>query len=641
MNRIPPSLLYLTIYNPSLRPRGPIPEDDEDAEEQAHILFYTSQERAVSRDRMLRQVGLAKALVNFSEMFNANDPCNSVHSQSKRMIMVSPEPDFWIHAGIEVAKVLRTTPDKGKGKGKEKTRIPEKGKGKETTTEPVYDFLEGSVLDIALKQDILRGYDQFKLTHGSFTYILSTIGQQALELQLERFFTVWAWTWNLEDGHDLKEHLGNSLHPRFRSLTPILDKYAPDLPSGSTSVVLSPPYVIPSSSYTNMQYPTLLARHLFSLIPRNHTPTSNSADVSDGTIKAKSTPGLDNPGGQEPLTAQEPPSSTFLGIPAVSVGVEMDVRKWNWPGYLTFGRGSNRRSGPEDKGKLSTSVDQPGPEDSRTTVANVDTSALEDAMSSDNKSVLSSAISNGSQAESRESGDISGSTSPTGDESEFPKQLQSPVNVDLASLTPTTSPLEEISRPYSVRFASTTVHLSDPETPLLTLRQKVYYILHAHIMLALIGVNDEADPENPEPLALRDTGTVAMKLLEEIEDTLNNDVTKSTDTLPSATKILQPTDSHIVSRANFTVSSPAFASKSGHLYNAREIQAIDPEILEVFSRGQNPQHWHIARRGLGYKEDGTLIDGEVFLEVFRKEASLSDVDNVLAGVVRKCELTEG
>jgi hypothetical protein len=50
-----------------LRPTGSVPSDDEDAEEQAHILFYTSKEQAVSRDRMLRQVGLAKALVNFSE----------------------------------------------------------------------------------------------------------------------------------------------------------------------------------------------------------------------------------------------------------------------------------------------------------------------------------------------------------------------------------------------------------------------------------------------------------------------------------------------------------------------------------------------------------------------------------------------
>ena len=67
MSRIPASLLYLTVYNPTLKPTGPIPDGDEDAEEQAQILFYTARDRAVSRDRMLRQVGLAKALVNFTE----------------------------------------------------------------------------------------------------------------------------------------------------------------------------------------------------------------------------------------------------------------------------------------------------------------------------------------------------------------------------------------------------------------------------------------------------------------------------------------------------------------------------------------------------------------------------------------------
>ena len=67
MSRVPPGLLYLTIYNPTLHPDAIVSPDDEDAEEQAHILFYTARERAVSRDKILRQVGLAKALVNFSE----------------------------------------------------------------------------------------------------------------------------------------------------------------------------------------------------------------------------------------------------------------------------------------------------------------------------------------------------------------------------------------------------------------------------------------------------------------------------------------------------------------------------------------------------------------------------------------------
>jgi hypothetical protein len=66
-DQLPASLAYFLIYNPTL----PVPhcalKDDEDAQEGAHILFYTSREQVVSRNRMLRQVGLAKALVNFSE----------------------------------------------------------------------------------------------------------------------------------------------------------------------------------------------------------------------------------------------------------------------------------------------------------------------------------------------------------------------------------------------------------------------------------------------------------------------------------------------------------------------------------------------------------------------------------------------
>ena len=57
-----------------------------------------------------------------------------------------------------------------------------------------------------------------QLTHGSFTYILSTLGQQALELQLERFFTPWAWSWDLEDGHDFGEHLGICVPPHEMNL---------------------------------------------------------------------------------------------------------------------------------------------------------------------------------------------------------------------------------------------------------------------------------------------------------------------------------------------------------------------------------------------------------------------------------------
>lgn len=77
-----------------------------------------------------------------------------------------------------------------------------------------------------------------------------------------------------------------------------------------------------------------------------------------------------------------------------------------------------------------------------------------------------------------------------------------------------------------------------------------------------------------------------------------------------------------------------------HCFSPYSIAHRDLDISEVFSRGQNPQHWHIARRGLGANDDGTTKEGEVYMQVFRKEASLGDVDNVLAGIVRRSGLTD-
>lgn len=73
MASLPATLLYFVIYNPSLKPThkhldSSNDDDNEDAEEQAQVLFYTAKDHAVSKDRVLRQVGLAKALVNFSKL---------------------------------------------------------------------------------------------------------------------------------------------------------------------------------------------------------------------------------------------------------------------------------------------------------------------------------------------------------------------------------------------------------------------------------------------------------------------------------------------------------------------------------------------------------------------------------------------
>lgn len=109
---------------------------------------------------------------------------------------------------VELAKTPRTLlpkpKDKGKGNGKGKGKEKEKA----STLLPSYDYHEGSFHDYALRAHLLRGYEQFKLTHGSFTSILNSFGQEALELQLERFFTVWAWSWDLSKSFELNDDLG-------------------------------------------------------------------------------------------------------------------------------------------------------------------------------------------------------------------------------------------------------------------------------------------------------------------------------------------------------------------------------------------------------------------------------------------------
>jgi hypothetical protein len=183
--------------------------------------------------------------------------------------MVSPEPDFWIHAVrdglalleclllndlcfnqcVELAKIPRPPIDKekekSKGKGKEKAETKQKGNEERDKQTPVaYDYHDGSINSLAVRSSILCGYEQFKvwnrshggiyvlsrsvyqLTHGSFTRILSTLGKEALELQLERFFTVWAWSWNLEDGHEFGPHLGQSIFIQMNSVLSAIHRSA-------------------------------------------------------------------------------------------------------------------------------------------------------------------------------------------------------------------------------------------------------------------------------------------------------------------------------------------------------------------------------------------------------------------------------
>ncbi|PFH51823.1 hypothetical protein AMATHDRAFT_46799 [Amanita thiersii Skay4041] len=608
MSRLPPTLSYLTIYNPTLKPDYPtVDDDDDDADAQAHILFYTSKERAVSRDRILRQVGLAKALVNFAELFNAEEPCSSVHSQTRRMIMVSPEPDFWIHAGIEVARSQRSAPNKTKTKSKDKAKeTAQAGTG---DAPPVYDYYDGSVHDAAIRTVLLRGYEAFKLTHGSFTQILSRLGQEALELQLERFFTVWAWSLDLEQPLNFGEHLGGTpLHPNHWVVSRLLGTLESDLATASATVFVHPPHVVPSSSYYEHQYPLSLLYHLSTLIPipLHQVIPSKTGDRFTSTGKDQSSLNQE----MRNVIPQQIQSAFRYNTQI------KDSRKWYWPSYLTFGRTGSPRLPDYTEKEPPVTVDSKGlaaeQEGEGPQVSSVDTNALEDAMASEGISLSLPSAQSISGGEDRVQSNEPPELHPTDDTSALSQ--------------------EQLMSDSKMKVSTLSVHLADKNNPLETKRRNIYYCIDGQQLLAAIP---KETVEGESVMDVNITATMASHFFNELQKLFNdNDLVSSVDKLPSAAKILQPLDRHVVVREGLTLSDPVFSSQSSHLYDAKTLLDFDYEIAEVFSRGQNPQHWHVGRRGIDSNGEIGQDTDEVYLEVFRKESSLADVDNVLVGIVR-------
>jgi len=162
-------------------------------------------------------------------------------------------------------------------------------------------------------------------------------------------------------------------------------------------------------------------------------------------------------------------------------------------------------------------------------------------------------------------------------------------------------------------------------------RRPLHYFIDGQQLFIAVPLREDAFATGAE------LATKVATFFERLEEISEDDaILSSVDRLPSAAKILQPLDRHIVAREGLTLSDPLFSSRSYHLYETQAILSRDSQINEVYSRGQNPQHWHVARRGINVIAEKPISGHEeVYLEVFSKESSLADVDNVLAGVIRK------
>lgn len=87
----------------------------------------------------------------------------------------------------------------------------------------------------------------------------------------------------------------------------------------------------------------------------------------------------------------------------------------------------------------------------------------------------------------------------------------------------------------------------------------------------------------------------------------------------------------------FCLSSKDLINFTPFSHPPRSSITSDEDVLEVFSRGQSPADWHLVKRGLGTTDarGAVSVQGDVYMEIARKEASLTDVDNEIAGVIRR------
>lgn len=166
--------------------------------------------------------------------------------------------------------------------------------------------------------------------------------------------------------------LGTPTHPFYQKLLPTLDRWTSSQPAGIATIVLAPPCVIPSTRYVRAKYPAALPRHLLSVISHGSLATPRAFRKPPIPRFGPTSPAQTQNGRQDGDDNSVPPRSrsdtmrdpstksgnAFLGIPNVNFHVNMqamDVRKWHWPGYMTFGKGGAKKppdSKEKDKGNV-------------------------------------------------------------------------------------------------------------------------------------------------------------------------------------------------------------------------------------------------------------------------------------------------
>jgi hypothetical protein len=276
-------------------------------------------------------------------------------------------------------------------------------------------------------------------------------------------------------------------------------------------IIIAPSSVIPSTRFMESCYPSSLSWHLLSAAstpcesrPSEQTPDSNF--IAEGTMKANGLAESNNSDTQMGPTKGNGIPNTFLGMPAMNLNMNVDMRKWNWPGYLTFGKGSGKRPTElptdDEQRKVQISKDQPTTEREHAFHIHIDRNALEDAISSDRTMPVDPGyepfdrmgqqdpLSQSERTIVPSDRDVSDCGADeavcAADKMQEPEApmlpsanlMLVPAKGDTASLT--SSEQFEAQCPVPPQWSSTTVHLADSYDSLTTRPRRIFYLAASH-----------------------------------------------------------------------------------------------------------------------------------------------------------------
>jgi hypothetical protein len=309
-------------------------------------------------------------------------------------------------------------------------------------------------------------------------------------------------------------YLGIPLHPLYQSLTPILDRFSSQISQDHATVVVSPPYIIPSSKFKDSKYPLSLCQHLLTLSPRRDSLTPKADDLPRNsqpeffsTVNAEgkqskepstSRTHVPRRGSMKFVTEKMKPNGTFLGMPTMHMNIDlnMDVRKWSWPGFGKPGKKTppaldqvKKVKSPEiqdtmnfrgnaSEGTMRPRVDVSGDVDANSLAEAIDSDDIRDSKSQ-------TPVEEAPPAECDMSSDVPNAP-PNAPPNELDAHLE-PLSTNRETIADGLLKLDTPDNELSpeLEFSTTVVHLAGDE-PLATRRRKVFYTTASGTMHALM-----------------------------------------------------------------------------------------------------------------------------------------------------------